>query len=51
MDLRQVEDMLISLSLWPFLNVGRMPPREYQDLIRGAMVELNDPRYKWYFRV
>ena len=49
--LRNVDQMLGSVSVWPFLRVSGMPEETYRNLIAGARAELREPRYKLYFKV
>ena len=46
-----VDQMLTSLSLWPFLRIGQMAEDAYRTLITGARAELRDARYRLYYKV
>ena len=50
-NLRMVANMLMPLSLWPFLRVGDMSPEQYRALITGAASELRDASKKLYYKV
>lgn len=49
--LENVDQMLTSLSLWPFLRIGGMAEDSYRSLISGARRELRDPSYRLYYKV
>ena len=46
-----VDQMLIDVSLYPFLAVGRMPREQYDSLIAGARAELRRPELRLYFNM
>lgn len=46
-----VDQMLIDVSLYPFLAVGKMPREQYDNLIAGARAELRRPELRLYFNM
>ncbi|KAF2217583.1 hypothetical protein CERZMDRAFT_108274 [Cercospora zeae-maydis SCOH1-5] len=52
MQMRDVVDqMLVDVSLYPFLGLGRMPRAQYDNLIAGARAELRRPELRLYVNV
>ncbi|GIZ43200.1 hypothetical protein CKM354_000643500 [Cercospora kikuchii] len=46
-----VDQMLIDVSLYPFLAVGKMPREQYDNLIAGARAELRRPELRLYLNM
>lgn len=51
MNLRIAENLVRSLSLFPFLQSEGMTKQTYDALIHGAKAELRNPAFQLYYRV